>query len=303
MSRQRIVDIALAVYPRSVRDAHGVEMRDTALDLAGNSIWRLMLESLGLARGGLNARACVSAPGSKRDLLSDCCARTVTVYGLVTFTLWLGSDRWISTSSEFAARSSSVIAEWLPTTALLALATGLALAGYRRLAGLSGVAWVGFYLAVALSQDTWWARSSGVAYEAHWVAFIVVPVACYLVMIILPGTRPRHSRRLGWLLGAWLIGGIVAPPQAPLELFASIGFENVLLIAILVAGVCLLATDTWRPIAFALALLAFGLGAWTWDSFFGTYEYLPLALTTLGPLVLMAAAAARLLSARRGLPN
>jgi hypothetical protein len=122
-------------------------------------------------------------------------------------------------------------------------------------------------------------------------------------MIILPGTPPRHSRRLGWLLGAWLIGGITAPPQAPLELFASIGLENVLLIAILVAGVCLLAIDAWQPVAFALALLAFGLGDWTRDSFFGIYEYLPLALTTLGPLALMAAAAARLISARRGLPN
>lgn len=61
--------------------------------------------------------------------------------------------------------------------------------------------------------------------------------------------------------------------------------------------------DTRRAVAFALVLLSFGLGAWTWASIFDHYEYLPLMLTTLGPVVLMARAATRLLTARRGLPS
>src|SRR5580700_10029419 len=102
----------------------------------------------------------------------------------------------------------------------------------------------------------------------HWVALITVPLACYLVMIVAPGAAQHRSARLGWLLAAWLLAGIVAGPEAPLELFGSIGFENVLFISILVVGTCSLAVDTWRPVALALTLLSFGLGAWTWASIF-----------------------------------
>ncbi|MFZ2050697.1 MAG: hypothetical protein WB698_05825 [Solirubrobacteraceae bacterium] len=302
MSRQRVVDIALRAYPPAVRNARGTEMRDTALDLSDHSVWRLIVESLGLARGGLKARASGSATASKRDLLSDCCARTAAVCGLVIFTVWLGEERWAYTSPHTIVTQSTgqVIAEGV----LLALATGLALVGYRRLAGLSGVAWVGFYLARVLSRPpSWWLPHPSFAYDMHWVAMIIVPLACYVVMIVAPGAAQHRSARLGWLLGAWLLGGIVAEPNAPLELFGSIGLENVLLISILIVGTCSLAVDTWRPVALALTLLSFGLGAWTWASTFDDYEYLPLALTTLGPVMLMAGTAARLLTARRGLPS
>jgi hypothetical protein len=116
-------------------------MRDAALDPLDRSLWRLMIESVGLARGGLEARASVSAPGSKRDLLFDCCARTATVCGLAIFTLLLGWERWLYTYTGRAATQgvSGVVAEGVPVIVLLALATGLALVGRRRLAGLSGV--------------------------------------------------------------------------------------------------------------------------------------------------------------------
>jgi hypothetical protein len=277
-------------------------MRDTALDLSGRSIRRLIGECLGLVHGGLKARASGSAAASKRDLLSDCCARTAAVWGLVIFTVWLGEERWGYTSPHVIVTQSTfhVIAEGL----LLVLATGLALVGYRRLAGLAGLAWVGFDLARVLSRPpAWWLPRASFAYDVHWVALIIVPLTCYLVMIVAPGTARHRSVRLGWLLGAWLLGGIVAEPNAPLELFGSIGFENVLLISILIAGICSLAVDTWRAVALALTLLSFGLGKWTLVPIFNQYEYLPLALTTLGPVMLMAGAATRLLTAHRGLPS
>lgn len=86
----------------------------------------------------------------------------------------------------------------------------------------------------------------------------------------------------------------MAPPGAPLEIFASIGFTNVLLMAMLTVGACLLAIDTWRPLAFALSLLSFGLASWTWAPVIERYEPLPLALTALGPLALLAGAAVKL---------
>jgi len=303
MSRRRIVEVALRAYPLVVRKARGAEMRDTTLDLAGGSIWRLMVEGFGLVRGGLMARASGSVLASKRDLLSDCCARVAIVCGLLFFTSWLGSERWAYTSTRELAQQNifHVIAEGL----LLALATGLALVGRRRLAGIAGLGWIGLYLSRVLSRSYYWMLSGTTRFadDVHWVALIVVPLGCYLVMLIAPGSPRRRSGRLGWLLGVWLLGGIVAGPNAPLELFGSIGIENVLLIAVLAAGVCLLAVDAWRPVALALALLSFGLGAWTWLSVYGRYEDLPLVLTTTGPILLMSGAGARLLLARRRLPS
>lgn len=277
----------------------------SGLDLARRSILRLTAEGVGSARGGLRARAGARAPLSRRDLLSQCCARTATVYGLVMFVVWLGWERWTYTST-FASETRSVygvVARGLPLVVLLGLATGLALVGYRRLAGLAGLAWIGFYLAGVLSRPAFlFLRGSNLAYDLHSLALIVVPLVCYLVMIVAPGAGDRRSQRLGWLLGAWLLGGIVAGPGAPLELFASIGTDNALLVSVLILGVCSLAIDGWRAVAFALALLAFGLGSWMWTLAIDRYEYLPLALTTLGPVLLMVGAAARMLSARRELP-
>jgi hypothetical protein len=303
MSRQWIVDVALRAYPCEMRDSRGAEMRDTALDLSGHSPWRLVLESLSLARGGLRARASASAPPSRRDFLADCSAYAATVYGLMLLALLLGSLRWLYASSLPSPGVGSLATKWLPLVGLLAFSAGLALVGHRRLAGLAGMAWIGFYLAKTLNNHTVLPSASHFAYDVHSVALTAVPLACYLVMIVVPVTRPRRSRRLGWLLGAWLLGGIVAPPQAPLELFGSIGFENALLISILIVGVFSLSVNAWRAVALALTLLAFGLGAWTSPFISDRYEYLPLALMTLGPIVLMAGATARLVSARRGLAS
>lgn len=243
--------------------------------------------------GEYRARASASA-------LTDCCALTVTVYGLALWTLWLGSERWIYTSAKGVL--SGAIGHGLPVTVLLGLAIGLALVGHRRLSGFAGVAWIGFYLAGVLDQSSLWLLGrSGAGYDMHRVALVIVPLVCYLVMIVAPGVTQRHSQRLGWLLGAWLVGGILAPPAPPLELFAWIGFDDVLLIAILLTGLCLLPIDPWRPIAFALALFSFGLGVWTWASIVERYEYLPMALTAVGPVLLMAGAAAKHLSEPRHL--
>lgn len=250
-----------------------------------------------LARDRLTGLASATAPASERNLLADICALTATVYGLALWTLSLGSERWLYTSVKSVGGAN---AYGLLAAVLLGLASGLALVGHRRLSGIAGLAWISFYLAGALDQPSFGlVERSGVGYDMHWIAFVVVPLACYMVMIVAPGATRRRSQRLGWLLGAWLVGGILAPPAPPLELFAWIGFENVLLIAIFIMGVCLLAIDPWRPVAFALALVSFGLGAWTWASIAERYEYLPMTLTTVGPVLLMAGAAVKHLSEQR----
>jgi hypothetical protein len=252
---------------------------------------------------GLKTRADVRENARGRDLLSQCCARTATVYGLAMFVIWLGWERWSFTSTLRSETRSiyGVVAHGIPLVVLLGLATGLALVGCRRMAGLAGLAWIGFYLVGVLSRPALrLPGASSIAYDLHAVTLIVVPLVCYVVMIWVPGAGELRSQRLGWLLGAWLLGGILAGPGAPLELFPSIGTENVVLVSVLILGVCSLALDGSRAVAFAFALLSFGLGAWVWVSVVDRYEYLSLGLTTLGPIVLMSGAATRLLSAWRG---
>lgn len=290
--------------PSGVREGDEGEMRDTAIELAGGSRWRLALQSAALLCAGLKVRAAGSPPANKGEMISDCCARAATVWGLVVFTLLLGDERWRYTSST-GLKPVGVIAEGLPTIGLLALATGLALIGYRRLAGTAGIAGVGFLLAIWLTMPRWVLPHSSAVRDLHLVAVCGVPAIWYAVMVIAPGERLRHPPRLAWLLVAWLLGGIFAAPNAPVDLFASIGMLNVLLLLIAVAGAFSLTVDIWRSVAFALVLLAFGLASATTEAFPGPgfYGELHLALTTIVPLALIAGAATKLIAARRSLPS
>lgn len=269
---------------------------------------------------GLDARAETYAPTRRRDLLGDCCARAVTAWTLVIFTVWLGYERWGVTSGLLLGHKPGGLGSaslplggpiaFAVCLELIALTVGLALIGYRRLAGFSGLAWVAFflvrYLTAMAAWPSWQSSQFELEYEIRLAAFLIVPVACYVVMIVAPGHRPRHPQRLIWLLGAWLLGGIVMPPQAPVELLAAAWYPNVLLLCIAAVGVYSLAANPSRSVALALALLALGLPSFTSRSllqFPDLREYLHFALTTLVPLALTAGATARLIAKRRGLPS
>jgi len=302
MSWDRIFDVALYAYPREMRDRVGTEMRDTALELSAGSRRRLISESFSLISGGLRARGGAPAPASKREMVADCCARAVTVWSLVTFALLLGWERLNYTPGH---KIIGVIAEGLPATGLLALAAGLSLVGYRRLAGLAGIASIGFILAGALSPGSFLLWHSSSAYHLRLAASYAVPTACYLVMVLAPAARRRSTRHLAWLLVVGLLGGISASPYPPVRLFPVVGLSNVLLLSVAIAGTYSLAVNVWRSIGFAVALIAFGIMSWTTGSLpvANLFDYLHAALTTLAPVALIATAAARLVSARRGLPG
>jgi hypothetical protein len=54
---ERVLDLALRLYPRDVRESRGPEMRDTALEASGGSPTRLLRESMALTSAGMRARA------------------------------------------------------------------------------------------------------------------------------------------------------------------------------------------------------------------------------------------------------
>ncbi len=256
MRAERVIRAALLAYPREVRRSRGDEMTATVLDLSKGSRSAFLRESLALLYGGLSARAGMSAEASTRQL-ADICALAATIWGSVMLCIWLGFDRAIYETQMFGGLAThAVIVE-----ALLALSIGSALLNYRRVAGLSGLAWIGVFLEsrfrtrLEIDRDV-------LAWCLHWVAFVLMPLCGYVVMLLaLDDKRRRHPVRLGWLAGVILLGIVVAPPGGPLG--PGRWFEGIILLVMVIAGLVLLGASTRLPLALALALAGFGLSFWT----------------------------------------
>lgn len=215
---------------------------------------------------------------------------------------WFGWQRWIYASSNLGMlKPTGMVAEGLVRDVLIEVSAGLALVGYRRLAGASGIAWISIYLLETLNMPAWSFGRDRIAADVHWLSLIALPLAFYVVMLVVPRVGPLHPRRIGWLFGALLLAGLAAPPDAPLAMPSPLAFSSLLTIVVLIMGMRLLAVDAWRPVAFALALTPFALASWTLEtsSIHRLGESLNLMLTTFGPLILIIGAAARLLSTLR----
>jgi hypothetical protein len=264
-------------------------MTATVLDSSEGSRVVLLRETLALVYEGVSARAGMSTEASARQL-ADICALAATIWGSVMLCIWLGFDRAIYEAQMFGGLSThSVIVE-----ALLALSIGSALLNYKRVAGLSGLTWIGVFLEsrfrtrLEIDRDV-------LAWCLHWVAFVLMPLCGYVGMLLAPDDkRRRHPARLGWLAGVILLGIEVAPPGGPLG--PGRWFEGIILLVMVIAGLVLLGASTRLPLALALALAGFGLSFWTGEliSRGEQHEYLLLGITTLGPMLLTALAATRL---------
>jgi hypothetical protein len=277
-------------------------MLDTVLDISGGSAWRLLGESLALVRSGLRARTGVATGGGTRRLAADVCAQGATVWGLVLLIALLRFDRLLIDSPPngfFEHETAFVLFQ-----VLLACSIAAALVGYDRLAAAFGFAWVGTELWMFLAEERVPGRGSA-AWTAHWIALVAVPLACYVVMLLMPRTRPRKAQRLLWLVVALLVG-LVLPPAAiglGTRLGSGLGLEGEVLLVLLLAGLFLTPAGPRLPLAFAIALVAYGLSRWTRPEGFVANELYDLrwALTTVGPVLLATGAALRFVSARRGL--
>ncbi len=296
MIAERLAGIALLAYPRQVRESRGAEMLGTVLDLSEGSPWRVLGESLALIRSGLRARARITAASGSRRLAATVCAQTATVWGPVLLIAYLQLDRMIAGSSVaqgegglFLTPSVTGETSLFLLQALIAVSVAAALFGYDRIAALFGLAWIGASLQHYLSVSWRWDR------PGHAIALLVVPAACYLVMLLMPRARSRDARRLLSLAAATLVG------LAPSPAFTNYGYGlgGIVLLVLLVVGLFLLPAGSSLPLALALALLAYGLSLWGVVPINGSAARW--AMTTAGPLLLVAGAALRLASARRRL--
>jgi hypothetical protein len=297
MSRERIVRAAMLAYPPEVRNARGSEMLDTALDVTRESPRRLLRESLALARSGLRARAGVTAEAGTRRLTANVCAQGATVWGLVLLIAWLHLDKQIYDNAGSVPQQTLYIAYQV----LLALAIAAALIGYDRISAVFGLAWIVVLLDATLTLSHWLGGGSH-EWVAHWISFVAVPLACYLVMLLRPRARRRDARRLLWLAVAVLIG-LAFPVYVGVGY--GLGLSGMVLLVLALAGLFLLPAGSSLPLAFALVLVAHGLSLWTLPGGFALTEAHSVrwAMTTVVPVLLTAGAALRLVSARRSLAD
>jgi hypothetical protein len=298
VSAERIIRAALRAYPREVRRARGDEMTATVLDLSEGSRSALLRETLALAYGGLSARAGIDPEATTRGL-ADVFALAATIWGSVALCIGLGSDRAIYEAHMFGGLSTHAVI----VDALLALSIGSMLLRYKRLAGISGVVWIGVFLESGLRTRVGIDRHV-LAWSVHSVALVLIPLCGYVAMLLAPDEqRRRHPARLGWVAGLILLGIVVAPPGGPLG--PGLWFESAILLAMVIAGLVLLAVSTRLPLALALALAGFGFSLWAGVAIYPDrqHEYLVLGTTTLGPALLVALAATRVRFTRRQLAS
>lgn len=299
MSWERVIDLALRAYPRDVREARAAEMRDTVLEVSAGSRLLLLREGFTLLGGGVKAHASCAASLSGPRLVAESCRLAVAVWGLAALVVWAWAYR-----SVYEFGGLTVVG--ILGGALLALSVALALIGEDRGAGLAGLAWIGVSLMVLLLDQR--LVLDPLTKDAGWLATHLLPLIGYLVLRVAPRNGRRELHRLAWTLGlvlsVALLGIVVGPVLLQAQLIGAPWFESGPVLVVAILGLLSLAGDPRRPIAFALALIALGLPLVFFDlTSSSIYTYRLLAVSTAAPMLLLAAAAARLVSARRGLPG
>jgi hypothetical protein len=306
MIAERLAGIALLAYPREVRESRGGEMVGTVLDVSEGSPWRVLGESVALIRSGLRARASIAAGSGSRRLAATVCAQAATVWGLVLLIAYFQLDRMILDSSIAQREGGLFLTQWetgevalFLTQSLIAASVAVALIGYDRIAALFGLAWTGFSLQQDLSSGV-----GGWGPPAHVIALLLIPAVCYLVMLLMPRARRRDGQRLLWLAGATLVG---LAPSSDFTNFGpdsvrlgGLGLSGMVLLALLLAGLFLLPARSSLPLAFALALLIYGLSLWTLPHRVPLpNETIRWVMTSAGPPLLIIGATLTFASARR----
>ena len=273
-------------------------MTATVLDLSEGSRSALLRETLALAYGGLSARAGVDPETTTRGL-ADICVSAATIWGSVALCIRLGTNRAVYEAHMFGGLATHAVI----IDGLLALSIGSALLNHQRLAGLSGLAWIGVFLESGLRTRVGIDRHV-LVWSVHSVALVLIPLCGYVVMLLTPeDKRRRHPARLGWLAGVILLGIVVAPPGGPLG--PGRWFEVIVLPVMVIAGVTVVPASTRLPLAFALALAGFGLSLWASLLIYPDQQpaYLLLGITSLGPALLVALAATRVRFTRKQLAS
>ncbi len=125
------------------------------------------------------------------------------------------------------------------------------------------------------------------------------------MLALAPRGRRRDLRRLAWLAGAVLAGTLMGPILMRVLFLEDLALSSVCILVIAIASVLSLAGDPRWPVAAAFALIANGLpvAASTASGPTDAHHYALLVLTMLLPMLLLAGAGAKLVSARRELAS
>jgi hypothetical protein len=238
MSRERIARAALRTFPAAVRAAHGEEMLGTVLDVSATSRRRFALELIGLVVWGMEARAIERARAGAQRVVAD----GVCLAGVWLMTLFLASDLGDRIRGSIPGYPSDRLSPW--SLALVGLALALALIGYDRLAGTTALLFV-----ASLVADPAWRDLTNSRRE-----LMLVPVICFVALLLAPRRRTPDLRRLGWL-----------SLTAALALASSTSDDTVAAILILALfflvppALAMLRTDPRLAIACALPASSFGI--------------------------------------------
>jgi hypothetical protein len=191
--RERIGQAALRAYPPAVRQARGPEMLGMLLDAGEQSHRALVRESGSLVLGGLRERRALTARAGIRRLVADACCQAVIIFLM----LWL--IRALNTQVTAGASRQSLVQD-----VVLAAILAYALVGYERIAALGGLAALIAY------------GPLGPPIQLLGLARVLIPIACLLVMVRAPQRRPRHPRRLLWLVPVAVLAALLAHAQVGL---------------------------------------------------------------------------------------
>jgi hypothetical protein len=234
--RERIGRAALRAYPPAVRQARGLEMLGMLLDAGEHSNRAFVRESGSLVLGGLRERGALAARAGSRRLVADACCRAVLIF----FTVWL--------ISALNTEGSAVLVQEVVLAAILAGA----LVGYERIAAVGGLAAL-----IAFGP-------LGPHIQLVWLARVLIPIACLLVMACAPQRRPRDPRRLLWLLPVCVLAALSSHAQVSLPAVLAVMSVGGLLrlihdprlaIACSLIWISVLLADAGRPAPAGLGLL------------------------------------------------
>lgn len=169
-------------------------MAATLLDAGAGSRARFAAELLGLVRHGLRSRATRTAHAGATRLVAD---------GLCLAAIWTMT---LDVSTLLAQRARGISDPLLApaSIALIAVALGLALVGFERVAGVAALLWAAQRMPSLLDDH--------VALAA--IVPELLPIACFALLALAPRRRALDPRRLAWLIVPVVLVATLGPGPA-----------------------------------------------------------------------------------------
>lgn len=238
MRRQYIARAALHAFPGTIRAEHGEEMLGTLLDVSATSRRRLVLELVDLVRAGMRARATQTAKAGPRRVVAD---------GFCLGALWL-LTLFLASELGNRIRGFDPLGPWDPISplgiALLGAALALALIGYDRFAGATAL----LFVATTVADPSWRDLTNSRR------ELMVVPVICFIVLMLSPRRRKPDGRRLAWLALTAALAAASSTSEDPTAAILILALVFLVPLALATLG-----TDPRLAIACALPATSFGV--------------------------------------------